>query len=438
MRNINRFLFVVLLSCFGIMKAEATLYVEIAGGQASGLPIAIVPFKGETSDKMELANIIRADLQSSGQFKTTSMQELQQTPSQKSEVQYPYWQALKVEDMVVGSIQKTGSGYSVHFELLDVIREKSGASQAPLLSMRFDNIQANQLRALAHHISDLVFEKLMGIRGIFSTRIAYVSVSDTLKNPVRTLEVADSDGFNPKPLFRSSFPLMSPAWSPDGKKIAFVSFEKDRPSVNVVDVITGRLEKITQYPGINGAPAWSPNGRTLAVVLSKDGSPKIYTVDVVTKQLTKVTEGTGIDTEPSWSPDGGSIVFTSNRGGKPQVYRVLLASGKIERLTFIGDYNAKPSLTPDGKRLLMLHRDDNGLFSIAVQTLSSGDLKKLTQASLNDSPSLAPNGLMALYGSQEGGRGLLGAVSLDGRIKIRLPAHEGNVQEPAWSPFAAS
>jgi TolB protein len=419
---------------------QASVTIEITGGQASGLPIAIVPFNKEGAEGEgleDIAQVIKSDLENSGQFKGTPFQEIRQFPNHPAAVQYPYWQSLGVEDLVIGRIQKTGSSkYSVSFQLLDVIRHKSnGGTQMPLLTMQFDNIPANQLRALAHHISDMIFEKLIGIRGIFSTRIAYISVSQGAKGTIHTLEVADSDGHNPKPLYRSNFPLMSPSWSPEGRRIAFVSFEKDRSSVNIVDVLTGRVERVTQFPGINGAPAWSPNGRTLALVLSKDGSPKVYMINLDSKQLTRLTDGMGIDTEPCFTPNGQALVFTSSRGGKPQIYQVTLASGKIERLTFSGDYNAKPSITPDGKRLVMLHRGDNGLFGIAVQTLGSSDLKVLTQTSLNDSPTLAPNGMMVLYGSQEGGRGILGAVSLDGRVKIRLPSREGDVQEPAWSPF---
>lgn len=435
--NVCRFIGLILFSIASI--ANASLYVEITGGVAAGLPIAIVPFGiegGDSGSIEDLSKVIKSDLENSGQFKPMSFGAIKQFPTHQNDVQFSYWQGLGVEDLVVGQVKKTGSTFSVSFALLDVLRQKAeGVSRSPLLTMHFDNVRSQDFRALAHHMSDLIFEKLIGIKGIFSTRIAYVSVVPGSHGTTHTLEVADSDGFNPKPLYRSSYPLMSPAWSPDGKRIAFVSFEKDRAGINIVDVVSGRVERLTQFPGLNNAPTWSPDNQTLALVLSKDGSPKIYTMNVGSKQLTRLTDGTGIDTEPSFAPDGRSIVFTSSRGGKPQIYRVSLDSRKVERLSFKGDYNAKPSLTPDNKKLVMLHRDEGGLFSIAVQSLSSGELKTLTRSSLNDSPNLAPNGMMVLYGSEDGGQGVLGAVSLDGRVKIRLPSREGNVQEPAWSPF---
>lgn len=421
-----------------LVQAER-MHIVIEGGKTGGLPIAVVPFQvqGDKTAIPDMAQIIHADLFSSGQFAPLSFQSLQQFPKQASEVQFPYWQGLNVQDLICGQIRQTGnSRYSVRFELLDVMKQKAGQGQAPLLSMQFDNIAANEVRALAHHISDLIFEKLIGVKGFFSTRIAYVSVVQTPTGPVHALELADYDGYNPRILFRSRYPIMSPAWSPEGKRIAFVSFEKERSSINVVEVQTGQTQRLTQFPGLNSAPAWSPDGKTLALVLSKEGTPKIYTLDLASKKLNKVTEGAGIDTEPSFAPDGRSLVFTSDRGGKPQIYRVTLATGKTERVTFAGNFNAKPSLTPDGKNLVTLHRPEGGgLFCVAVHSLEYGGVRLLTQTGLNDSPTLAPNGMMVIYGAQSAGRRVLGAVSLDGRFRIRLPNREAEVQEPAWSPF---
>jgi TolB protein len=431
---------IMILCTFSSLAHAKLLNIIIDGGQISGIPVAVVPFNSEGADKGSILNIsevIHSDLKSSGQFNPLPAEHVRQFPSQPTEVQYPYWQSMKIENMVIGKMRKSGNGYIINFSLLDVIKQRVGSTQAPLLSMQFDNVQPQNLRALAHHISDLIFQKLIGTRGFFSTRIAYISKHEGVGG-VHTLEVADYDGFNPKALYRSNFPIMSPTWSPDGKKIAFVSFEKERASINIVEVASGRTERVTQYPGINSAPTWSPDGRTLALVLSKDGGPKIYTLDMISKSLNRVTEGTGIDTEPCFSPDGRSIVFTSDRGGKPQIYRVTLGSGKTERLTFAGNYNAKPSLTPDGKSLVTLHRGEEGLFSIALHSLANGGVRILTQTGLNDSPALAPNGMMVIYGAEEKGRRVLSAVTLDGRLKIRLPGQEGEVQEPAWSPFVSS
>ncbi len=434
-------LFTFSLLWMSAMAAEAALMnIVIDGGQTGGIPVAVVPFKLENASQgeaLDMAEVIQKDLQSSGQFSPLATQQIRQFPHQRSEVQFPYWQSLHVEDLIVGTIRKTGGTFTVNFELMDVVRQKMGAEQPPLLSMQFDNIKPQDLRALSHHISDLIFEKIIGVKGFFSTRIAYISTNYNGKTMNCSLEIADYDGHNPRTLHRSNFPIMSPTWSPDGKKIAFVSFENERSSINLID-LSGRIERLCQFPGINSAPAWSPDGRTLALVLSKDGGPKIYTMDLGSKNLNRITDGNGIDTEPSFSHDGRSIVFTSDRGGKPQIYRVTLGSRKIDRVTFAGSYNAKPTLTPDGKNLVTLHRAEGGLFCIAVHSLTHGGHKILTQTGLNDSPTLAPNGMMVIYGALSGGKKVLGAVTLDGRLKIRLPGRDGEVQEPAWSPFVAS
>lgn len=416
------------------------LYIEVTGGQNIGIPIAVLPFAGTgTNDPIEravekedIAAIIRNDLHNSGHFQTLNIQDVQHIPKDSADIDTGYWKNFGAANLVIGKVESKGSGlYDVSFQLLDIYKD----NKVPLLNIRFKDKYPEQFRALAHYISDYLFKRITGVRGFFSTRIAYITVDRDKDRTIHALTVADADGHNDKAIVSVPYPLMSPRWSPDGKKIAFVSFRGHRASINVVTIADGTIEEITRFPGINGAPAWSPDGRKLAVVLSKDGSPKIYVVDLVSKELTRLTNGTAIDTEPFWSPDANSIIFTSNRGGKPQIYRVILQTGEVQRVTFTGDYNATPSLTPDGKQLVMLHQSEKGAYNIAVQDLSSGKVKSLTSASLDESPTLAPNGMMVLYGMRETNQTVLGAVTLDGKFRMRIPVQDGNVKEPAWSPF---
>jgi TolB protein len=398
------------------------LDLELTQGINSALPIAVNSF-GSDHAAQEIAQVIEHDLNFSGQFKIISGP---QGPNSKSSA-YTLKQ-LGADSVVTGRVNQVGNHYDLSFTLID-----AAANGATLLTKTYQ-ISANQLRALAHHISDEVYQKLTGERGIFSTRIAYISVHRTLQRTSYSLEVADADGYNPQSLLISSEPIMSPSWAPDGRSISYVSFEKKRAQIFTVSVETGQRRLITSFPGINGAPAWSPDGNHLAVVLSKSGTPKIYSVDVHTGTMKQLTFGDAIDTEPHYAPDGKSILFTSGRGGSPQIYRLSLSNGQITRMTFEGNYNARASFTPDMNTIVMLHRDDRQ-FNIGMQNTTGGPIVSLTFSGRDESPSVAPNGRLILYATHHQDKGVLGIVSLDGRIRMRLPAREGDVQEPAWSPY---
>jgi TolB protein len=452
---------VILLIALFSTSLQAELNIEITQGMAGAVPIAVPSFDGPkfASDRtqhetFDIAEIIGNDLRTSGRFRPVggNMPRISNNPA---DVNLSHWKKMGVENIIVGQVQPTGNNrYNVSFELWDVFKAPNSYQEAVrveggelvsemgrphyvLSAKRYQNVKGESLRALGHHISDVVFETLTGIRGAFSTRIAYVLVrpSKQYKGDEFILEVADMDGFNPKALVKSKEPIMSPSWSPNGKKLAFVSFEKKESEIYIIDLATGKRELVSTFEGINGAPAWSPDGRKLALVLSKDGSPKIYIMDLATKRLTKITKGYSIDTEPAWAPDGRSLFFTSNRGGKPQIYKVSLSNARVERVTFAGNYNARPSVSQDGKKLVMIHRANDGVFRIASQNLLTGEVNQLTHAELDESPSLAPNGAMVLYGTSAYGRRVLGVVTIDGRGQLRLPAREGSVQEPAWSPY---
>ena len=420
-------LFVVLLLWGWHLTATAGLTIEITEGAEGALPIAVVPFGGSAPE--DVAAIIASDLKRSGRFKPLATADMLARPHSKAEVDFRDWRALKQESLVVGQVSATGSGYQIQFELFDVFRGEQ------LAGYQFTT-SARDVRPTAHHIADLIYEALTGERGAFATRIAYITGMRSADGKERVaLQVSDSDGFNPQTIFSSNEPVLSPAWSPDGRRLAYVSFENRKPAIYVQEVYSGQREKLADFPGINGAPAWSPDGRELAITLSKDGNPDIYIMDLASRGLRAITRHPAIDTEPAWAPDGRSLVFTSDRGGAPQIYRVSAAGGEPQRVTFEGKYNARASYSSDGKRLTMVTRD-GGEFRIGVLDLASKAFRTVSDGNLDESPSFAPNGSMIIYAARAQGRGVLFAVSADGRTRHRLALEVGDVREPVWSPYS--
>ena len=424
--------FLLALTFIGFAPSSyAVLQIEITQGVEGALPIAIVPFTWQgnpnTSPPENIATIVSNDLYRSGLFAPMPVSDMPVSRIEADKINFAPWRVMGIENLVVGDIRPVdGKNFEISFRLYDVFKGEQ------LTGFRIPSSYID-LRASAHHISDIVYERLTGEKGAFSTRIAYISaLAETPKRYV--LQVADADGFNAQTILESTHPLMSPAWSPDGRRLAYVSFEDNRSAIYVQGVYTGKRTKIASFKGINGAPAWSPDGTKLALTLSKDGNPEIYIMDLPGKELRRVTRSSGIDTEPAWSPDGNTLVFTSDRGGKPHLYKVSSRGGRPERLTFEGDYNARAAFSPDGKRIAMIH-GDQGRFRIAVQELKSGEVTVLTDNTLDESPSFAPNGSMIIYASNHGRRGVLAAVSVDGRVRQRLALQEGDVREPVWSPF---
>lgn len=427
-----RTLFFMMALLIGCGQAAAQLTIEITQGRDNPTAIAVVPFgwTGADMPSEDVAGIIESDLKRTGQFAPVSRDDMLGRPHDQSEVYFRDWRALNVEYLLVGRLVPTSEGLVARYQLFDVYAQKM------ILSDSQSGTQQT-LRDVAHAISDKVYEKLTGIRGAFSTKILYVSAirHGPQQYTYRLLE-SDVDGAREKVLFKSDQPILTPAWAPDGKRIAYVSFETTRPAIYIQNLETGQRTQMTNFKGLNDAPAWSPDGKKLAIVLSKDGNPDIYIMDIATRHLQRVTHHFAIDTEPCWMPDGKSIIFTSDRGGQPQIYQVTLATGYTERLTFDGDYNARARVIPDGSGIIMVHRESPDQdFHIAKLDLNRGTLQVLTDTALDESPTIAPNGAMLLYATQYKGKGILAAVSLDGGVKFRLPSRFGDVREPAWSPY---
>lgn len=421
----------VIVMMLWTVNAHAALSIEITRGVDIGTPIAIVPFSwdGPIKPAQNVSDVIESDLARSGRFAVLPRKDFVSTPHEDKDVVYKDWRVLKAEALVIGSVHQVVPGkLQVQFRLYDVFK----GSQ--IAGFRY-TIGPDMLRSAAHQISDTIYEKLTGEPGAFSTRIAYVTREEPPgAKPVYKLQVADSDGFNSQTVVRSAEPLLSPAWSPDGSRLAYVSFEDKRSKVYIQNVIDGRRELIAEFHGINSAPAWSPDGQRLAMTLSRDGNTEIYIMRLDTREFKRLTFDPAIDTEPSWSPDGSDIIFTSDRAGSPQIYRMSASGGSAERLTFEGDYNARASYAPDGKSITLVSRQQGG-FHIAVLRLDNLTMQVLTDTTLDESPSFAPNGRMIIYATEVRGRGVLASVSSDGRVRQLYKFEEGDVREPAWSPY---
>ncbi|GAB2670412.1 Tol-Pal system beta propeller repeat protein TolB [Arenimonas aestuarii] len=433
MMRLLTFLALALLLPFGQVRAQG-LDIGVVTGNEAALPIAVVPMPylgTSVAPDTDIAAVIRADLNRSGQFRALAEQDVIEKPLRGSEIKFPTWRVLRQDFVVVGRVlDNPDGGYRVEYELWDV------AKQERLLGLAVGG-RARGMRDVAHQIADQIYEKILGVRGAFWTRIAYVTANGVGANTQYSLMIADSDGFNPQTVVRSREPLLSASWSPDGRKLAYVSFERGNSTIYIQEIATGAREVVASFKGINGAPSFSPDGRRLALTLSRSGNPEIYVMDLASKNLTQVTRHWGIDTEAVWTPDGQSLIFTSDRAGKPQLYQVPAGGGDATRVSFQGDSNAKASISFDGKKIAMAQGGGN-VYRIAVLDRSfggSGRWQTLSPGNLDESPSFAPNASMLLYATKEGSRGVLYAVSADGRVRQRLVLADGDVREPAWSPY---
>ncbi len=415
------------LRCFGwvfflcaALPAHAALDIEIIGAGEHQIPVAIVPFAGEGKFAQSISQVVSADLARSGLFRLVDP--ASKAPHEPREVVYADWPG--VDALAIGSVEEQINGrVAVKFRLLDTVKQTELVGQSV-------SGKADQLRAIAHRIADMIYEKLTGDTGVFSTRIAYIN----RQGRINRLVVADSDGYGEQTVLAINEPIMSPAWSPDGSHLAYVSFEQDHAVVYVQSLLTNQRKVVANFRGSNSAPAWSPDGKQLAIVLTRDGGSHIYLAHPDGSDLRRLTFNGVIDTEPNFSPDGQSLLFTSDRGGSPQIYRMPVEGGVVERLTFDGGNNFSPRYSPDGKSFTYAHLT-NGRFYIATQDFETKQMQMLTEGGWEKKPSFAPNGRLILFATEVQGRGILATVSSDGRVKQRMFPQAGDIREPTWGPF---
>lgn len=435
MRKLSPSFAVVLLAVAALFAgpvAAQSLNVDIVKGTLTATPIVVVPFAqaGGTPLSTDVADVIRNDFNRSGKFRSLAKSDIVEFPAKGADIKFATWRLLKQDYITVGRISDAGGGMlRVEYELWDVNKQQS------LLAQAF-TVPAGDLRGVAHQIADQIYEKITGVRGAFWTRIAYITAVGLGNNTTYSLLVADSDGFNPQVVARSKESLLSPKWSPDGRKIAYVSFEGGNSSIYVQDITTGSRQLVESHAkGINSAPAWSPDGSKLAVALSYVGNVELFVLDMASHQETRLTTNLAIDTEPVWSPDGQSIYFTSDRSGRPQIYQIPASGGAAQRISFQGQNNLNAAVSYDGKQIAMVQGNGN-VYRIAIMDLSlGGQVRFLSPGPIDESPSFAPNASMLLYAATEGRRGVLYAVSADGLVRQRLVLSDGDVREPAWGPY---
>ena len=422
----------LMLCCVASLAMAEEKNILVTSGADRAIPIAVVPFgwQGGTVLPEDLATVIGNDLRNTGMYEPIPRQNMISLPTSAAEIIYRDWQAIGAQYVMVGSIVPNGARLQAQYALFNV------ATQQQVMAGTVGGT-TDQLRDMAHYAADQAFEKLTGVKGAFSTKMLYVTAERFGVNNTRyTLQRSDYDGARGVTLLQSREPILSPRYAPDGRRIAYVSFEQRRPRIFIQHVDTGRREQITNFEGLNGAPAFSPDGSRLAFVLSKDGNPEIYVMDLGSRQLQRVTNHYAIDTEPFWGKDGKTLYFTSDRAGKPQIYKQSIFGGNAERVTFKGNYNANPKLSADEKTLVMIHRQDGFTnFKVAAQDLVTSRLRILSETSLDDSPTVAPNGVMLIYATRQQGRGVLMLVSTNGRVRLPIPTAQGDVREPSWSPY---
>ena len=432
MRVLHKFLvlFIPIIFCINIAQSELT--IRITQGTSKQTPIAIVPFELDVDSSenfLDIPNIVTNNLERSGRFKAISREDMLQKPSTGADVDFDDWNILGIETLVVGRITQIGNDqYSIQFQLFDIFRGEQ------ILGYRMSANQSS-FKYVAHRIADMIFEKITGIKGVFSTQVAYVTADGNSNDRFYKLVISDSDGENERIILESNDPIMSPAWSPDSRQLAYVSFEGNLSSIFIQTLRTGNRRKISDRIGINGSPAFSPDGRKLVLTLSNtDGNLDIHTLDLTTRKISRLTTNRSIDTEGTWSPDGSEIYFTSDRGGSPQIYKISSVGGAPSRITFEGNYNARPRLSPDGKKLAMVHLRD-GKYQIGIIDIEKRSLLVLSTGSQDESPSFSPNSDTLIYATRQDGLGFLETVTADGLIRQRLVSQLGNVREPVWSPF---